>query len=462
MIGGPRGLLEQETSKPRSVGRTLGRLLHYFEPFWLALVGVLLLMIVNAWVQVVTPELFGQAVDCYLTPATVGATTAAIDADMTAQGEQPPAQAPTGEPPANDALSCWFGAVPAGSPTVDYVAGLGRLVLGLVVIYVVGAITGGLMFYLMGWAGQHVLRSIQVDVFAHLHKLSLGYYSRHESGDLMSRITNDTSTLQQAISFALVQVLSGALLLVWFAWTMLMLNWAYALISLAVVPVMAVATSLVQRPGAARVPRHAQGDRQRQRRAGGEHLRRARGAGLQPRGGQHRGVPHQQRRQPRRQRRAVAFTSALAPTLEALGYVAIAIVAGVGGIFMLQGHDAGRHGGDAGADHRLHRLCAAFQPADRPDCRALGQHPERRRRRRAHLRPARRAAGDRGEVRRPARCRPSSATSSSSKCAPNTSRASRCSRGSTWWPNRARPSPSSGRRARARRRWSTCCPASTT
>ncbi len=86
MMGGPRGLLEQEVSKPRSVGRTLGRLGGYFRPFWFALVGVLLLMIVNAWVQVVTPELLGQAVDCYLTPATVGATASAISADMTAQG----------------------------------------------------------------------------------------------------------------------------------------------------------------------------------------------------------------------------------------------------------------------------------------------------------------------------------------------------------------------------------------
>ena len=42
--------------------------------------------------------------------------------------------------------------------------------------------------------------------------------------------------------------------------------------------------------------------------------------------------------------RAVAYTSALAPTLEALGYVAIAIVAGVGGILMLQGQTLG---GDA-------------------------------------------------------------------------------------------------------------------
>ena len=41
MMGGPRGLLEQEVSKPRSVGRTLGRLGGYFRPFWFALVGVL-------------------------------------------------------------------------------------------------------------------------------------------------------------------------------------------------------------------------------------------------------------------------------------------------------------------------------------------------------------------------------------------------------------------------------------
>jgi ABC-type multidrug transport system fused ATPase/permease subunit len=58
----------------------------------------------------------------------------------------------------------------------------------------------------------------------------------------MSRITNDVSTIQQAISFALVQVFSGVLLLVWIAWNMLSLNWAYALLSLAVVPLMAIAT----------------------------------------------------------------------------------------------------------------------------------------------------------------------------------------------------------------------------
>jgi ATP-binding cassette subfamily B protein len=64
MIGGPRGILEQEVSKPRSIGRTLARLVAYFKPFWVAVLAVLLMMVVNAWVQVLTPELLGQAVDC--------------------------------------------------------------------------------------------------------------------------------------------------------------------------------------------------------------------------------------------------------------------------------------------------------------------------------------------------------------------------------------------------------------
>ena len=40
------------------------------------------------------------------------------------------------------------------------------------------------------------------------NELSLGYYSKNESGDLMSRITNDTSTIQQALGFALVILFS--------------------------------------------------------------------------------------------------------------------------------------------------------------------------------------------------------------------------------------------------------------
>ncbi|MCB9114070.1 MAG: ABC transporter ATP-binding protein [Caldilinea sp.] len=336
MIGGPRGMLEQEVSKPRSVGKTLGRLTGYFRPYWLVLAGVLVLMVVNAWVQVVTPAMLGQAVDCYLTPA-VTAQVATDVANVAAQDQTQPVAAPV----TKSDFTCWFGTVPPGSPTSDYVAGLGRLVLALIAIFVLGAITGGLMFYSMGWAGQHVLRNIQEEVFAHLHKLSLGYYSRNESGDLMSRITNDTSTLQQAISFALVQVLSGVLLLVWISWNMLSLNWAYALLSLAVVPFMAIATVWFsgQARKAFRVTRQEIGNVNAELEESISGVREVQAFSREDANIEAFRTSNAANRDANV--RAVAYTSALAPSLEALGYVAIAIVAGVGGIFMLQGQTLG-------------------------------------------------------------------------------------------------------------------------
>jgi len=326
MIGGPRGMLEQEVRKPRQVGRTLGRLAGYFKPFWPALVGVLALMIVNAWVQVVTPELLGQAVDCYLTPAVVsefqsGATQSSAGAAPVSRSD----------------FACWFGAAPVGAATGDYMAGLGRLVLGLIAIFALGALTGGAMFYLMAWAGQHVLRALQVQVFTHLQLLSLGFYARNESGDLMSRITNDTSTIQQAIGFALIQVLSGALLLVWIAWNMLALNWVYALLTLAVAPLMAVATIWFssQARKAFRVTRKEIGNVNAELEESISGVREVQAFSREGANIEAFRVSNAANRDANL--RAVAYTSALAPSLEALGYVAIAIVAGVGGVFILQG-----------------------------------------------------------------------------------------------------------------------------
>ena len=59
-----------ETSKPRSAGATLGRLWRYFRPYSLALLLVALLIIGSTYMQILIPNLTGQAVDCYLTPFT--------------------------------------------------------------------------------------------------------------------------------------------------------------------------------------------------------------------------------------------------------------------------------------------------------------------------------------------------------------------------------------------------------
>ena len=115
MFGNWRGILEQETSKPKSTGETLRRLGGYFRPYSWVLLLVLGLMVLNAYVQVIGPVLNGQAVDCYLTPAVVGTAPAAVNAAQ----------------PAGRVMSCLF-AVPANATRDDLLGGLLKLVLVLV------------------------------------------------------------------------------------------------------------------------------------------------------------------------------------------------------------------------------------------------------------------------------------------------------------------------------------------
>jgi len=71
--GGGRGrfgnMLEQETLKPRNLTETLGRLGSYFGRYWYMIVLAVVFVVISTWTQVTTPELTGQATDCFLVPA---------------------------------------------------------------------------------------------------------------------------------------------------------------------------------------------------------------------------------------------------------------------------------------------------------------------------------------------------------------------------------------------------------
>jgi ATP-binding cassette, subfamily B, multidrug efflux pump len=212
-----------------------------------------------------------------------------------------------------------------------------NIVLLITGLYILGSASGGLMFFSMSWLGQHVLRAIRERLFAHLQRLSLGFYSRQETGDLMSRITNDTDTIQQVLSFALVQVFGGVLLIVWIAWNMLVLNWAYALLSLSIVPLMAVVTVWFsnQARRAFRVTRQSIGEVNAELEEGISGVREVQAFNREDANIESFRASNAVNRDANV--KAVAYTSALAPALEALGFVAIAIVVGVGGIFLLRG-----------------------------------------------------------------------------------------------------------------------------
>jgi ATP-binding cassette, subfamily B, multidrug efflux pump len=302
-LDGARRLMDRETSKPKNVSATLRRFGFYFRRYWGGVLIALLLVGFATWTQVRAPEIIGQAVDCYLFPR---------------------------------ADACWYATADPTASAAVRLAGLGRMVLELIGLFVAGSVMNGLAFYSMSWSGQRVLRQMREDLFAQIHRLSLGFYSKNEAGNIMSRITSDTDTIQQALGFALLNVISGALLMVWITVRMLQANVPYALLSLSVVPLMAIATIYFseQARKAFRRSRQEMGSVNAGLQESIAGVRE-----VQAFSRESRSIDDFRRTNAANRDanvRAAAFTSALNPVLEALGYVAIGLVVLVGGLAVLR------------------------------------------------------------------------------------------------------------------------------
>jgi ATP-binding cassette subfamily B multidrug efflux pump len=111
MMGRPEFIFQTEASKPQAVGQTLRRFWRYFRPYRLTLLVVALLVVGSTYLQVTVPELIGQAVDCYLTPATRAASAAPAGA-----------AAPGGAA----ATNCWYSSLGPQATTPTTCAGSGR------------------------------------------------------------------------------------------------------------------------------------------------------------------------------------------------------------------------------------------------------------------------------------------------------------------------------------------------
>ncbi|HLD93836.1 MAG TPA: ABC transporter ATP-binding protein [Anaerolineales bacterium] len=347
MFGNPRFLLDQESLKPKRTSETLSRLARHFTPWWPALLLTAVFMVISTWVQVTTPELTGQVVDCYLSPAAADTFASSPLASNVADASQ---------------SSCWLAAdVEAANPTQaviksvvawwrvpaptaaaaltdsERVGGLAGTVLIWIILFVASAVLTGATFYTMSWAGQHVLRGIRVKVFEHLHRLPVGYYAEHEVGDLMSRITNDSDTIQQALNFVLVNLVSGFLLLGWIAYNMLSRNLPFALLSMVVAPLMFIATAWFssQARKAFRKTRVEMGSVNANLQESISAVREAQAFNRAEENIENFRATSASYRDANV--RAVAFTSALAPVLEALGYLGLAVVTVVGGLALLNG-----------------------------------------------------------------------------------------------------------------------------
>ncbi|MCE5257931.1 MAG: ABC transporter ATP-binding protein/permease, partial [Chloroflexi bacterium] len=126
-------------------------------------------------------------------------------------------------------------------------AGLSRIGLLLLAVYLGswGANYG--QAYVMTAAVQRIMRSLRRDLFEHLQTLSLAYFDRHSTGELMSRMTNDIDAVNRVVAQNIVDLVSSLLNLVGILVIMIVLNHWLALGAMLIMPLMFALTLRVGR-----------------------------------------------------------------------------------------------------------------------------------------------------------------------------------------------------------------------
>ena len=101
-----------------------------------------------------------------------------------------------------------------------------------------------LQTYFMQWAGQKVMFDLRSQIFRHLQRMHIGFYDKNPVGRLVTRVTTDVDALNEMFTAGVVSIFEDVFVLAGIIAIMLRMNWKLALITFAVLPLIAIATKM--------------------------------------------------------------------------------------------------------------------------------------------------------------------------------------------------------------------------
>ena len=110
------------------------------------------------------------------------------------------------------------------------------LVIGMLAVAAVTSALGVVQTWISTKVGQQVMHRLRTDVFAHLQRQSIAFFTRTRTGEVQSRITNDIGGMESVVTSTATSVASNLTTAVATAVAMAALSWRLSLISLVVMP----------------------------------------------------------------------------------------------------------------------------------------------------------------------------------------------------------------------------------
>src|SRR5215211_1165115 len=100
---------------------------------------------------------------------------------------------------------------------------------------------------LTAYVGQRVMYDLRMQIFAHLQRLSIGFFDRNPVGRLMTRVTSDVETLNELFSSGVVTVFGDVFTLLAIMTMMLLVDWRLALVTFSVIPLVWLTAAIFRR-----------------------------------------------------------------------------------------------------------------------------------------------------------------------------------------------------------------------
>jgi ATP-binding cassette, subfamily B, bacterial AbcA/BmrA len=106
----------------------------------------------------------------------------------------------------------------------------------LILAFMLQAISGGISSYMIMYVGEIVVSRLRSNLWRKVLFLEVPYFDKHQSGETMSRITQDTNTIKTLVTQHLVSFLTGIVSIVGSILILLFIDWKMTLVMILAVP----------------------------------------------------------------------------------------------------------------------------------------------------------------------------------------------------------------------------------
>ena len=202
-----RGLKDKETNDVQYKGNAFLRLMGYLKPYIKTVLICFVLVSILTALDLYKPMLIGDAIDVYITQETA---TEALTPDQR-----------------------WEGILKTGA-----------LYIG---VMLVAFVCNRLQYLMIQEMGQKIVYTLRMELMEHVHSLSMRFFDTTPVGRIVTRITNDTEVINDLYANIIVRLFRNVIKVIGLIIVMLMLDVKMALLSLVMVPVVAVLTFVFRR-----------------------------------------------------------------------------------------------------------------------------------------------------------------------------------------------------------------------